>query len=89
MEKSNDTLLTFPCDFTIKVFGTKSDSFEATVKDIIKKHVAQFSEDNIQKRPSENAKYIALSITIRAESKAQLDSIYQDLSSCPQVLMAL
>lgn len=89
MEDSNKTLLTFPCEFTIKVFGSTTDSFESTVLQIIKKHVPSFSEESIQKRPSENAKYIALSVTVHVESKQQLDNIYQELSASPQVIMAL
>lgn len=86
---TEETLLTFPCDFTIKVFGTTSEKFEATVISIIRKHVPHFSEGAIQLRPSANGKYSAMSITIHAESKAQLDNIYQDLSSSSDVIMAL
>jgi putative lipoic acid-binding regulatory protein len=86
---SNETLLTFPCDFTIKVFGVASPEFEATVFDIIRKHIPIFSEQATKVRPSTNAKYNAMSITVHVESKDQLDRIYIDLSASPLVLMAL
>lgn len=86
---TDETLLTFPCDFTIKVFGIKSDEFETTVLGIIHKHVPNLSENSLQQRASANGKYNALSITVHVDSKAQLDDIYRDLSSSPVVLMAL
>ena len=86
---SRGTLLTFPCDFTIKVFGKTSDEFEITVLQIIKKHVAYLAENALQVRPSENGKYTAISITVHVDSKEQLDQIYKELSSSPQIIMAL
>jgi putative lipoic acid-binding regulatory protein len=82
-------LLTFPCDFTIKVFGHTSDEFEATVLSIIHQHVPNIADRAIQTRPSSNQKYSAMSITVHVDSQEQLDRIYRDLSSSPQVLMAL
>lgn len=89
MDQPNTSLMTFPCDFTIKVFGNDTPEFYATVLGIIHQHVSGFIEEKIQKRPSANGKYVSLNIEIHAESKEQLDRLYQDLSSCPLVLMAL
>lgn len=88
-EQQNDSLLKFPCDFTIKVFGLASDEFEAAVLSIIHKHAPNLSGRALQSRLSQNGKYLALSITIHVDSKEQLDTIYQALSSSPQVIMAL
>lgn len=84
-----ETLLTFPCDFTIKVFGLGSDEFEAEVLMLVHKHIPNFSERAIQSRASQNGKYRALSITVHVDSKEQLDNLYRALSSSPHVLMAL
>ena len=84
-----ETLLTFPCDFTIKVFGTSSEKFEASVVGIIRSHVSDFPESAIQLRPSANGKYNAMSVTVHVTSKEQLDNIYKELSSSPDVLMTL
>lgn len=84
-----ESLLKFPCDFTLKVFGNATDEFEATVLGIINKHVPNASDRTYDSRPSANGKYVALNITVHVESKEQLDNIYRALSSSPQVLMAL
>ncbi len=88
-KKNGDSLLTFPCNFTIKVFGQGSDEFEHAVLMIINKHVSNAADRAIQTRDSENGKYRSLSITVHIESKQQLDAIYHDLSNSPHVLMAL
>jgi uncharacterized protein len=43
----------------------------------------------IRLRESRDGNFIALTVTIRAESQAQLDAIYGALSAHDQVLMAL
>lgn len=88
-DETNESTLIFPCDFVIKVFGATSDEFETAVLTIIRKHVAELSETAIRTRPSKDNKYIALSVTVKAESKEQLDNIYRELTANPLVLMAL
>jgi uncharacterized protein len=84
-----ESLLTFPCDFTLKIFGLHSDEFEANVLMLIHKHVPNFSDRAIQQRSSQKGKYCALSITIHVESREQLDNVYRELSSSPHVIMVL
>jgi len=85
----NQSLLTFPCDFTIKVFGTASNEFEASVSQIIRQHIPDLPEGAVQIRQSANSKYSAMSVTVHVTSKEQLDNIYQNLTASPLVLMAL
>lgn len=85
----NKSLLTFPCAFTIKVIGADTEAFEIAVATIIGKHTSPHSQTDTQPRKSAHGKYLALSVTIYAESKTQLDAIYQELCSSPHVIMAL
>lgn len=88
-KNETQTLLTFPCDFTIKVFGLSSDDFQNAVTEIVRKHIPSASDHTVTSRSSENGKYIALSIVVHVTSKEQLDQIYQDLSANKNVIMAL
>ena len=81
--------ISFPCDFTIKVVGKADDAFEHTVLTLVRKHFPTFGNENYRKRLSKDANYLALSITVHADSKAQLDELYQALSNTPEVMMAL
>lgn len=83
------TALQFPCEFPIKIVGLANDTFELNVFAIIKKHFPQLSEGSLKQRASKQGKYLSLTVTVLAESKQQLDALYQDLTKCPDVMMAL
>ena len=79
----------FPCEFSIKVIGKKTDDFEIAVLSIIRKHFKNLDENAIKTNPSKNSNYLSLTITITAQSKKQLDAVYMDLKDCDEVIMAL
>jgi len=82
-------LLTFPCQFPIKIMGVQSDSFEDTMVMIARKHIPNLGEGSIKSKPSKTGKYLALTITFQAESREQLDNLYRELSAHDDVKMVL
>jgi putative lipoic acid-binding regulatory protein len=86
---AEDSLLEFPCEFPIKVMGAASEEFRSLVLGIITRHFGPPRSGSIEERPSSGGKYLGITITVRAESKAQLDAAYVELTSCRQVLVAL
>ena len=84
-----DTLLEFPCRFPVKAIGLNADGFEALVRRIVLAHAEQYEGVGVTTNTSGAGRYLAVTVTIEATSKAQLDRIYQDLTDCEQVLMAL
>ncbi len=86
---AEDTLLEFPTDFPIKIMGAATDEFRSLVIGIVTRHFGALDPAHIEERPSSGGKYLGLTITVRAESKAQLDAVYTELTSCRQVLVAL
>jgi putative lipoic acid-binding regulatory protein len=86
---SSDSLLQFPCEFPIKVLGHGSVDLEARVVGIVRRHAPSLGEASVSSRPSRRGKYLAVTVTLRAESRKQLDAIYLDLIACPDVIMAL
>lgn len=89
MNNPTESPLEFPCSFPLKVFGRNADNFEAFVVTIVRRHVPQLDKDAISSRPSKNNKYLAVTITFNAESQAQLDALYQELSDSQRIMMAL
>jgi putative lipoic acid-binding regulatory protein len=79
---------TFPCSYPLKVMGQKSDAFEKAVREIIMKHL-QGAPVVYDSRPSGTGKYLAITATFTAVSKAQLDAIYQELNDHELVVMTL
>lgn len=86
---AEETLLEFPCEFPIKVMGAATDEFRSLALGIVTRHFGPLAAGSIEERPSSGGKYLGLTITVRAESKAQLDAAYVELTSCRQVLVAL
>ena len=85
---NNKDLMSFPCDFALKVFGKSGKELEMAVLPVINKHV-KLKENAVKTNNSKNNKYISLTINFRATSKAQLDEIYKEVTSLPEVIMAL
>jgi len=87
--EDGETLLEFPCEFPIKAMGLACDELEIAVIEIINRHVTDLGEGALTMRPSKNGKYTAITVTITACSKQQLDDIYYDLTACEHVSVAL
>ena len=86
---SESTLLEFPCDYPIKVMGAAGGGLDAVVAQIVRRHAPDLSEGAIRTRASRNGNYVAVTVTIRARHKGQLDAIYRELTAHHQVLIAL
>jgi len=86
---SEESLLTFPCEFPIKIMGRTGENFEAEVVAIVRKHAADLSETAISTRPSGKGNYIAITVIVNAASKEQLDNIYLELNAHKSVVMTL
>lgn len=89
MNSSHDTLLEFPCDFPLKVMGRAESDFDALVVAIVRRHVEDLREGAVSSRESRKGNYVSVTVTIQAESQAQLDSLYHELSAHERVLMVL
>jgi len=87
--EQGETLLEFPCEFPIKAMGLACDELEIAVLEIVNRHVEDLAEGALRMKPSRNGKYIAITVTINATSKEQLDAIYMELTACEHVSIAL
>jgi hypothetical protein len=65
------------------------DDFELFVVEIVRRHVPELVEENIISRLSNGNKYRSVSFGFIAESRAQMDALYTELSSHERVLMIL
>ncbi len=80
---TEENLLEFPCDFPIKVMGETSDAFAATMVEVIKAIDPTFDATKVDMRASTGSRFISLTCTVHATSRAQLDDIYRALTSHP------
>lgn len=82
-------LLEFPCELTIKAMGLAEPAFELLVVELVRSHCPDLSEDAVSTRASKGGKYHSVSVLVNAQSREQMDALYQALTSHPKVLMAL
>lgn len=83
------TLMEFPCAFSVRAFGKKDTDFETIVFDLIRAHAPELKREDLSHKLSRNGRYIAVTAKMTAQSKAQMDAIYRDLSNHDAVVMAL
>jgi uncharacterized protein len=83
------SLLEFPCEFPVKMMGRETPEFHVTARALVEKHTGPIPDEAIQSALSRNGRFVSITVTIKAESKEQLDSIYRELTAHDDVLMAL
>ena len=84
-----DSLFAFPCRFPIKATGRAGGDFAAVVLEIVRRHAPEVDETAVTSRTSSGGKWLAVTVTIEAQSRAQLDAIYRDLTAEKRVVWAL
>jgi uncharacterized protein len=84
----DETILEFPCIFPLKVMGYHTADFEDLVVAAVQHHAPQSARE-VSHRLSSGSKYISVTVTFVAESRTQVDAIYQELHATGRVLMAL
>ena len=89
MSEEQASLLEFPCAFPIKIMGLANDALAQAVLAVVRRHAADFDGATMEMRASSGGKYVSLTCTIVATSKAQLDALYRELTGHPLVKIVL
>jgi putative lipoic acid-binding regulatory protein len=89
MTQAEESLITYPSDFPIKIMGAMQDDFASTMVELVQRHDPDFHAGKMEMRPSSKGTYLSLTVTVRATSREQLDNLYRALSSHPMVKVVL
>lgn len=89
MAVSTPTKLEFPTEFPIKVMGRHDSDLRALTQSIVERHTGTLGESRVRTRTSTDGNFLAVTYLVLAQSQAQLDDIYRELTACAAVLMAL
>jgi uncharacterized protein len=84
-----DSLIEYPCDFPIKVFGQSQEGFARAVIGVVGQFDPDFNAASMEVRNSSQSRYVSLTCTVRVTSREQLDALYQELCDHPLVVMVL
>ena len=83
------SLIEYPSQFPIKVMGLNVDGFVHAVVAIAQYFDPGYDAATVELRPSKGDKYLGVTITVTATSRAQLDELYRTLSTHPMVKLVL
>ena len=83
------SLIEYPSAFPIKVMGPHVDGFTESVVALAKQFDPGFDGATVEARASKAGNYLALTLTITATSREQLDGLYRSLSTHPMVRFVL
>lgn len=86
---SDQSLIEYPSLFPIKVMGANVDGYTEAVLEVARRFDPLLDDARIESRLSSGNKYLALTVTVTATSREQLDELYRALSSHPLVKVVL
>ena len=69
--------------------GKQQDSFKQAVLSHIQQAYPTITANDLSERASKDGNYLSITVTVHAESKEELDTLYRQLTQDPEVLMAL
>ncbi len=82
-----DSPLKFPADVSVKVFGRNEPAFRTAAIEIARAHYGD--RHTVVEQLSKKGNYLSLSITVRAESREQIDALYVDLVAHADIIMVI
>ena len=88
-DAEQEELMKFPMLFPIKIMGLNNPTFPGIMCDLACEHFQDFDKKTLNISFSKTKKYMALTITVNALSKEQLDKFYMALTQHPMVKVAL
>jgi putative lipoic acid-binding regulatory protein len=86
---TSESLIEFPCSFPLKVMGRNQNNFVSLVQGIVAGLLPANEPLTVEIKPSSGDAYVSVTLTFTAQSKDQLDALYQQLHASPLVLMTL
>lgn len=85
----NTHLLEFPCHFPIKIIGHNTDAFKLEVIKTVRNHYPDLKDSAISSNASKQGNYLAITVTVFAQSQKSLDALYFDLNQLSDIQMVL
>ena len=83
------SLIEYPSLFPIKILGANVEGFSETILGVVRRFDPLLDAGAVESRSSSGGKYLALTVTVTATSREQLDDLYRALSAHPMVKVVL
>lgn len=89
MTEQSEDVLQFPCEFPLRIIGRNEDDFETFAVEFVREFVPYLDQTHVSSRLSNGGTYLSVSMTFTAESREQVDNIYQAMTGHKRILFAL
>ncbi len=80
--------LDYPCPYPFKLI-CQPDAVENVREHVLSSLGQTATVTDVHQRASRNGRYIALTVTINAESAPQIEKVYADLAPVPGIITSL
>lgn len=85
----DERALEFPARFPVKAMGKPEFGIRAVMLEVLDQCKAAYEPYSISENQSKSGKYVSVTVYIVAQSREQLDEIYETLADRPEVAMTL
>ncbi len=85
----DERALSFPTRFPVKAMGKPQLGVRQAMLDVLDQCEVTYEPYSISEQASKSGKYISVTVYIMAQSREQLDGIYEGLADRPEVMMTL
>lgn len=86
---ADTNLLSFPCDYPIKVMLRSGEELRERVDAVLARHADASVIATATERPSAQGNFVGVTYTIRARDADHIAALFADLKEVPGVLMVL
>ena len=84
-----ESLITYPSAFPIKVMGSHVPGFLEAMVAVARQFDPDLDPASVEQRFSKAGNYLSVTLTVTATSREQLDALYRTLSTHPMVKVVL
>lgn len=85
----DERALEFPARFPVKAMGKPEHNIRQVLLDVLDQAKAPYEPYNISEQASKSGKYVSVTVYIMAQSREQLDEIYETLADRSEIAMTL
>lgn len=85
----DERALEFPTRFPVKAMGKPEFKIKEVMLELLDQCKAPYEPYSITENMSKSGKYVSVTVYIMAQSRQQLDDIYEGLADRPEIVMTL
>lgn len=86
---SSEEVFSFPCEISLKAIGKDEGDYRQFVIDTVRKYIPDLELARIHTKLSSDNHFLSVTVPLIAQSREQLDEIYNHLTFDPRTKMLL